>query len=127
MIIGNVKNLHAFNGKTGQALGLDYDYNKKAWMTRQFFFAKLDRFDSYMRNTPAQKRLLLVNNCSAHGEKDALPRLDNLRVEFLPLNSTSKVPPLDANIIALVKSKFHRWLLLSVFDKMDVGKSLCTI
>lgn len=122
MIIGNSKKPHAFKGKTGQELGFDYHFNQKAWMTKCLFFAWLNRLDVYVGSTTGRKILLLIDNCSAHGRKDELPKLENVRVEFLPPNTTSKVQPLDAGIIAWVKSRFRRRLLFRVFDNIDAGK-----
>lgn len=123
IVIGNTHDPHAFNGKTEQELGLDYDSNKKAWMTRQLFFAWLNHLDSYVGRTPARKYLLLVDSFSIYGNKVALPRLYNLPVKFLTYNSTNKVQPLNAGIIAWVKNTFCRRSLFRVFDSLDNGKN----
>lgn len=78
MIISNAHKPYEFSRKTRQELGSDCDSNKKAWMTRQLFSASLVRLISYLKRTLAPKILLLVDNCSTHGKKDALSRLDNL-------------------------------------------------
>lgn len=45
MIIGNPKNPHAFKEKAGQELGFDFHSNKNVWMTRESYFARLNRLD----------------------------------------------------------------------------------
>lgn len=45
--------------------------------------------------------------------------MQNVRVEFLPPNTTSRVQPLDAGIIAWVKAKYKRRLLLRVFENLE--------
>lgn len=46
-----------------------------------------------------QKILLLIDNCTAHNN---LPELGNVRVEFLPPNTTSCLQPLDQGVIKKV-------------------------
>ena len=57
--------------------------------------------------------LLLLDNCSSHPSwlQDIHP---NVRIEFLPPNTTSLIQPLDQEIIACVKAKYHQ----SVFERM---------
>lgn len=122
MIIGNAERPRPFNRKYGRELGLDYYANKKAWMNMQLFHAWLHRFDAYIGRTPGRKVLLLIDNCSAHGCKSSIPELQNVLVEFLPPNTTSKIQPLDAGIIAWVKAKYKRRLLLRVFENLESSK-----
>lgn len=119
MIIGISKQPRAFKKQSGKELGLDYHFNRKAWMNKELFFSWLGRLDRYIGATPGRKILLLLDNCSAHGKKEDLPNLQNVLVEFLPPNSTSKVQPLDAGIIAWVKAKYKRRLLLRVFENLE--------
>jgi len=75
MIIGRSKRPRVFKKKTGQQLGFDYHNNKKAWMNSGLFFAWLHRFDDYIAQTPGRKVALLLDNCSAHGKIDTIPKL----------------------------------------------------
>ena len=77
----------------------------------ELFHGWLQRLDQYIGRTPGRKILLLLDDCSAHGKKESLPELQNVHVEFLPPNTTSKVQPLDAGIIAWVKKMYRRRLL----------------
>lgn len=122
MIIGSALNPRAFKKKSGQELGFDYHANKKAWMNAPLFFSWLQRLDQFIGRQEGRKILLLIDNCSAHGTADSLPPLRNVRVQFLPPNTTSRVQPLDAGIIAWVKAKYKRRLLFRVFDNIDMGK-----
>lgn len=122
MIIGNALRPRPFHGKYGHDLGFDYYANKKAWMTQLLFFAWLGRLDGYIGLTENRKILLMVDNCSAHGSIGVLPPLQNVEVFFLPPNTTSHLQPLDAGIIAALKSKFRRRILFRVFDNIDSGK-----
>eukprot|EP00171_Calliarthron_tuberculosum_P004123 IDg4123t1 len=122
MVIGTARNPRPFKKKSGQDLGFDYHANKKAWMNTPLFYAWLIRFDNFIDRKPGRKVLLMIDNCSAHGKRETLPPLRNVRVDFLPPNTTSKVQPLDAGIIAWIKAKYKRRLLLRVFDNIDMGR-----
>lgn len=122
MVIGTALKPRAFQKKSGQEYGFDYHANKKAWMTKELFFAWLKRFDEYVARKPGRKILLLLDNCSAHGKEEDMPPLQNIRVIFLPPNTTSKIQPLDAGIIAWVKRRYRRRLLFRVFENIECGK-----
>lgn len=126
MIIGRSEKPRAFGKSSGCELGFDYHWNKKAWMNQHLFFSWLERFDRYISREKGRKVLLLIDNCSAHGNERTLPSLENVRVDFLPPNTTSKIQPLDAGIIAWVKTKFRRRLLLRIFENIDMGKNQFT-
>lgn len=120
MCIGKAKKPRCFKKQEGQQLGFDYHANKKAWMTSALFFAWILRFSSYIsRSSPSRKVLLLLDNCSAHGTEETLPLLDNVEVVFLPPNTTSKLQPLDAGIIAALKVRYRKWQYERALDYMD--------
>lgn len=77
-------------------------------MIQNLLFDWLHLLDKYIGEKSSVKILLLVNNCSAHGSWDNLPLLKIFHIELLPPNATSKVQPLYAGIISLVKSKYRR-------------------
>ena len=127
MIIGNAERPRPFNKKYGRDLGLDYHFNRKAWMKKDLFFAWFHRLDLYIGATVGRKILLLIDNCSAHGKKKDLPVLHNLRVEFLPPNTTSNVQSLDGGIIAWVKEKYKRRLLVRAFENLETRSKKSTV
>lgn len=122
MFIGSAAKPRSFKKKSAADLGLDYHANRKAWMNKILFYEWLHRLDRYIGKEEGRKILLLIDNCSAHGKQETLPVLQNVRVEYLPPNTTSKVQPLDAGVIAWVKRKYKRRLLLRVFDNIDMGR-----
>ena len=107
MIIGKSRQPRAFKKKATE-LGLDYHANSKAWMTAALFFEWLERFNAYIARTFSRKVALLIDNCSAHGTLENLPSLSNVEVIFLPPNTTSKLQPLDAGIIASLKLRYRK-------------------
>lgn len=125
MIIGKAKKPRAFNKKTGQQLGFDYWNNKKSWMTSSLFFEWLRRFNEFIARTNGRKVLLLIDNCSAHGTEDSIPKLSNVAVKFLPANTTSKLQPLDAGIIAAWKVRYRKMQYERALDLLqDEGKNI---
>lgn len=70
--IGNSKILRAFKKNTGQELGLDYHVRKNG-MDQNFttsWLAGISR--SVHRPKPGRKTLLLLDNCSVDGRKEAV-------------------------------------------------------
>lgn len=120
MVISKFLNPRAFKKKSGQGLGFDYHANKKAWMTAALFFEWLERFQTYVAKRPERKVLLLIDNCSAHGNKEALPSLPNVRVEYFPPKCTSIVQPMDAGIIAALKLRYKRRHMERALENMEV-------
>lgn len=62
-----------------------------------------------------------MDNCSAHGNHHSLSELSNVKVYFLPPNSTSSLQPLDAAIIASMKMQYGRRHMERAVDLSDVG------
>ena len=86
--------------------------NKKAWMTSTLFenwfkyhFIPAVRFYCKKKNLDF-KILLIVDNCSAHPD---LSHVDpNVRMEFLPPNTTSLSQPMDQGVIATFKALYRK-------------------
>lgn len=89
-------------------------------MTSKLFFGCLQRFNSYVQHKIGTKVLLLIDNCSAHGTNATVPELRYVQVKFLPPNTTSKIQPCDAGIIASLKSGFRHRQMKRVLDLIDV-------
>lgn len=85
-------------------------------MTSALFFDWLRRFDKYVQQKKDRKVALILDNCSAHGTMEKLPYFANVTVIFLPPNSTSKVQPMDAGIIAAMKVKYRRYQMERALD-----------
>jgi hypothetical protein len=121
MIIGHSAKPRAFNKRTGRQLGFCYRYNKKAWMTSQLFQEWLQRFDSRMRHDQRQV-LLLLDNAPTHMVKNLA--LSNVQVTFLPPNTTSRIQPMDAGIIAAFKKRYRSFHLSHAIDRDAAGEKL---
>lgn len=110
-----------FGGRSGSEHGLDYTATKKAWMNIAVIFEWLRRFDAYIAQTPNRKAVLLIDNCSAHGDIELLPTLLRMLVIFLPKNTTSRLQPLDAGVIASIKKRYKRCSVVKAVELIESG------
>ncbi|XP_066293140.1 tigger transposable element-derived protein 6-like [Branchiostoma lanceolatum] len=91
LVIGHSKNPRCFRCNH---VPLPWYANKRAWMTGEIFTEWVKKVDRDMGRR--QKKILLVlDNCTAH-PKDV--QLENIRVLYLPSNTTSIIQPLDQGI-----------------------------
>ena len=89
----------------------------KAWMTGDILddiLRKLNRrLSSSNRNI-----LLLMDNAGCHPE-NLSGKYSNIKVCFLPPNTTSNLQPLDLGIIQNFKVHYRRYFLRYVLSKID--------
>ncbi len=79
----------------------------------------LEWFD---RRMEGQKVLLLLDNFSAHECAVESLELKNVRVEFLPPNTTFLGQPCDPGIIYALKGYYRRYFTQWCLDKSDGGQ-----
>lgn len=97
----------------------DYLSQRHAWMTSELFKNWIQQLDT-MFGKQKRKIILFVDNCPAH-PKD-IP-VTNIKLAFLPPNSTSKLQPLDQGIIKVVKQKYRKKLVQRYLRDMECGSS----
>ncbi|CBQ70028.1 related to transposases [Sporisorium reilianum SRZ2] len=108
LFIGHSQQPKAFQKQSPEQLGIHYFSNKKAWMTSSIFTTWLISLDLYIGRTPGRHILLLLDNFSGHGTlQKPLADLQNITIHFLPPNTTSKIQPLDAGMIACFKKHYR--------------------
>lgn len=117
LVIGKSQSPHCFKPflRSGKRLPLAYAANKKAWMTGEIFVDYLSKLNNKMR-AQGRRILLLVDNCPAH-PKDV--RLSNVKLEFLPKNTTSVLQPCDQGIIRSFKCHYRKLLIKHVLLRMQ--------
>jgi hypothetical protein len=112
--IGKSKNPRCFKNINRKLLRIEYRNNKSKWMTGLIMEEYLRWLDNRMRGK-GRKVLLLLDNFSGHelgvsliGGLEGLP---NVRIEWLPPNTTPYWQPLDQGIIASFKLQYRRlWI-----------------
>jgi len=103
---------------TAKQHGFYYHHNSKTWMTGLFFWEWLHYMDEKMRSQN-RKVLLLLDNAPPHTA--AGKEFNNLEVGILPPNTTSKIQPMDAGIIAAFKRQYWNFQLQDAIDKDEAG------
>ena len=90
-----------------------------AWMTSDIFEQWLRAFDGNMRS---ENRciLLLLDNCTAH---EKLTNLTNIKLQYLPANTTSPIQPLDRSIIKNLKAYYRHEQCTQLLSLMDIERS----
>lgn len=101
-----------------RTLPVHYAANANAWMTGALFVEWLKDWDRKL-GQERKRILLLVDNCTAHNIKNSTLR--NIRLEFLPKNTTSILQPCDQGIIRTAKAYFRKEMARSVLRQIDEG------
>ncbi|CAF1057970.1 unnamed protein product [Brachionus calyciflorus] len=115
-IIGKSEKPRNFNSI--ERLNFSYFFNSNAWMTSEVFLKILNDMNKKMA---FQKRfiLLFVDNCWSHPDN---LKFSNVKVLFLPPNTTSVTQPMDAGVKKCLKGfyrvKFCRQIL-SLVEKSN--------
>lgn len=101
-IIGKAKNPRAFRHINVTTMGGEWRWNKKAWMNTVIMSEWLQAFYQHVGRT--REILLTMDNFSAHySALELSPPPSNIRICWLPANSTSRFQPLDQGIIQSFK------------------------
>jgi transposase len=113
LAIGKSANPRCF--KNVKSLPVKYAANKKAWMVSAEWESYLKFMDRKFRSQK-RKVLFVVDNCPAHPE---VKGLTNVRVVYLPPNTTSKTQPMDQGVIQNFKVAYRRFLLQQYLRCID--------
>lgn len=113
VVIGKYKNPRCFKGIKNFPIWL-YLHNRTAWMTSETFNEIMLKLDKRMRK---QNRNILVflDNCASH----PFLNLNNIKLLFLPPNTTSRLQTLDAGIIRSFKQRYRNRMLEYIIEILD--------
>ncbi|KAG0434692.1 Tigger transposable element-derived protein 6 [Dictyocoela muelleri] len=92
-------------------------HNATAWVSKEEFNRWLYGLNMNFKSKN-RKILLISNNCPSH---KLTIDLTNVKILFLPKNSTSTLQPLDIGIIRSFKANFYSYQLLSIVEKITNG------
>ena len=118
-VIGKSRNPRCYSKVNIATLPVRYSSNTKAWMTMEIW----NEWLKWLDNNVSQKSLLIVDNCPAHTDGSSLG-LKNLKIEFLPPNTTSQIQPCDAGIIRTFKSYYRNALVTKWIRELNDGQAI---
>ena len=123
-IIGKSKKPRCFKKVDLNRMRIQYRYNKSKWMTALIMKEYLCWLNNKMRY---RKILLLLDNFSGHelgvqlvGGLEGLP---NIRIAWLPPNTTSYWQPLDQGIIASFKLGYRKQWINYMLRQLEADKN----
>ena len=117
--VWNSANPRCFRGFDQRVLPVKYYHQPKAGMTGEILDSFLSSFNLKMKSQ-ARSILLLLDNAGCH-PVHLQGKYSNIKIVFLPPNTTSKLQPLDLGIICNFKTHYRRLLLQYVIAKIDTA------
>ena len=117
LLIGKSKNPRCFKGI--RTLPVNYQNNKKAWMTSDIFADWLKKVNTEMK-VQKRKIVLFVDNCTAHNN---MPDLDNVKLLYLLANSINKFQPMDQGVINNFKVYYRKEVVQFVLKSIEENNS----
>ena len=85
-------------------LGVKYYNNKKGWITTAVFNTWITNWNHNLRWMQGNHKVVLfVDQASSHVLQD----LSNIRIQFLPPSTTSKLQPMDQGVIRSLKCYYR--------------------
>ena len=102
-----------------------YYSSPKAWMTSEIMESVLTKINRKME-AANRNILLLMDNAPCHPES-FVDSYSNIKIVFLPKNTTSRLQPLDAGIIRNFKVKYRKRLLKFVISRIDDNRKASDI
>lgn len=104
-VIGKSKNPRCF--KNVKTMPIQYEANKKAWVTSEIFATWVRKLDRKFASQD-RKIVLIVDNCPAH---PVMSNLKSIKLVFLPPNTTSHTQPMDQGVIRNLKTQYRKLVI----------------
>ncbi|XP_060573116.1 tigger transposable element-derived protein 6-like [Ruditapes philippinarum] len=114
LVIGKSAKPRCFSRIKPERLPVTYRNNKKAWMTSELMIDWLKSVDRQMKRS-GRHILMFLDNAPAHPKVT----LDNIKLVFLPANTTSVAQPMDQGIIQTLKLKYRSRQLKYILSQME--------
>ena len=98
-------------------LPVSYYSQSKAWMSGEILENILTKLNRRLLKSN-RNILLLMDNAGCHPE-ELVSKFSNIKIIFLPANTTSALQPLDLGIIQAFKMYYRKRFLSYVVSKID--------
>jgi len=112
LVIGKAQKPRCFRNLDRNSLPVIWRWNKKAWMTASIMEDWLKSFNLKMK-VQNRKVLLFLDNATCHPHVG----LSNVRLIFLPPNTTSITQPMDQGVIRTFKAWYRKSLNALAYSK----------
>ena len=116
MVIGKSEKLRCF--RKIKILPVIYEANKKACMISDIFKKYLTKWNNQLVREN-RNILLLIDNCPSH----TINFLSNIKVVFLPKNTTSVLQPCDLGIIKCMKGRYLLLMMRKLIENLEMNKN----
>ena len=117
VVIGKSEKPRCFKRVEKSNLPVQYYNQPKAWMSGNIMHSILQQLNRRL-SLEGRQILLLMDNAGCHPD-NLTDKYSNIKIVFLPPNTTSVIQPLDLGIIKNFKVHYRRLLLLHVLAKID--------
>ena len=117
IVIWKAEKPRCFKGVDVSKLPVKYFSQANAWMTGEILDEVLTTLNHCLSSC-SRSIVLLLDNAGCHPH-DLKGKYSNIRIIFLPPNTTSQIQPLDLGIIQNFKVHYRKLLLRFVLSKID--------
>ena len=117
IVIWKSENPRCFKNVDKKRLPVQYFSQSKAWMSGEIMDTILKKINVQLKRN-GRSVLLLMDNAGCH-PPELKDKYSNVKIVFLPANTTSKLQPLDLGVIKNFKVHYKKLLLHYVVAKID--------
>lgn len=119
VVIWKSENPRCFKGVDKSKLPVLYYHQKKAWMTGDIMHTVLQKLNNAMKKE-SRSIILFIDGAGCHPPDLSEPgKFSNIKIIFLPPNTTSVLQPLDLGIIKNFKVHYRKLLLQHVIANIE--------
>jgi hypothetical protein len=119
LFIYKFRNPRPLRGINKDTLPVYYYWNSSAWMQSSIFNHYVQKLNLQMRRA-GRSILLLLDNSSTHTIEEGYTP-SNVRLHFLPPNTTAHLQPCDAGIIWSFKAQYKKIFCEDRIDAFDIS------
>ena len=117
IVIWKAEKPRCFKGIDTSKLPVKYFSQTNAWMSGEILDAVLTKLNRRLSSS-SRSVVLLMDNAGCH-PLELKEKYSNIKIVFLPPNTTSRLQPLDLGIIQNFKLHYRKHLLRFVLSKID--------